>query len=734
MSRSQPLLAQIGRDWVGPHWWERQSDQASAVSAPPGQGPRPTDVAHRSWTAVGNLDSPREALVDVRGLVTPWSDGWSLDWWIGAEDRWHLPSREASVRQRLVEASPVVETAMRVPGGDAVHRAYTVRRSSLEGGGELVVVEVENQSKVPVALALAVRPYNPEGLSAVERIEMYGDGETAVTVDEEVALLLPKAASASAASTLQDGDSALTVLAGDATARWPGPVSCDDGLAQAAFVFPLAHGATLRVALPLTREKAPSRRRPARGPAPQPASLPAALPAASDVARGWKSQSERGTRLELPDDRLAEAVEANLRFLLLQHDRDGDTARHRTRFRDRSAMLHALDYYGFHDEVVHAMASLLDLQGRDGSFGQDREWDANGAVLWTLGEHWHLTHDSALVEAVVGPLALGAQWIDRERRRKGRRKGRQSGLYDSDYEDKFWSAAGLRAAAELLEVAGQPDAAADAERHARELWADLERSMVLDAERLGTLAIPAGPGQRIDAGLAGSLVAGWPLGLLAPDDQRIVATLDALRSDFVGADGRAVRCQEGQTGVSPQLTLLLAGGELAAGDRSCLDRLAWLLDAASGTWTWPEVLEPRSAGGSAGSGHHGGTAAELLRFVRRLLVREVDVGLALASVVPEGWLGQGWAVHDAPTAHGLFSYAVRWHGERPALLWDLRPPEPRGGDTPPDGLVTLTAPGLDPAWSTTERRGEALLSPVAPAGPTSGTSAPAREAEGLSFT
>ena len=69
---------------------------------------------------------------------------------------------------------------MRIPSGEAVHRAY-----SIVGGptndDDLVIVEVENRSRVPFALALAVRPYNPEGLAPIERIEVH-DGTT-VTVD-----------------------------------------------------------------------------------------------------------------------------------------------------------------------------------------------------------------------------------------------------------------------------------------------------------------------------------------------------------------------------------------------------------------------------------------------------------------------------------------------------------------------------------------------------------------------
>jgi hypothetical protein len=727
--------AQIGSDWVWPYWLERQLDPTSPAFVPRGHLPFLTNVTHRNWTAVGNLDSPWEAVVDPRGLVTPWFDGWSLDWWIGADDRWHVPSREAGVRQRLVDATPVVETLVRIPGGDAVQRVYGVRRSSQEGGGELVVVELENRSKLPVALALAVRPYNPEGLSVVERISLH-DGAT-VAVDGRPAVLLPRAPARSAASTFHEGDSALAVMRGDAEDAWQGDVRCVAGLAQAAFVYPLAHGATLRVALPLqpehrTRRRGLTRRRVARTP-----SFPAAVPTAAHVAKGWEAQSRRGMRLELPDDRLAEAVDANRRFLLLLHDVDeitpGPATYHRFWFRDAAYMLAALGSYGFHDEVAQVLRSYPGRQRSDGFFfSQRQEWDANGAALWAITHHWRLTRDRDLVAGMVDSVAGGVQWIERQRHGgKGRRRrvGRDArtdeglrgllppgvsaehlGPYDHYYWDDFWGVAGLRSGAELLRAAGEGVAADDAERFAEAMWADVERSLGRSADRLGTAAMPAGPRRRIDPGVIGSLAACWPLDLLPADDKRVVATLDVLRERFTLAEGRAFFQGISHTGLGTYLTLQVAAVELAGGDPRCLDRLAWMLEAATPTWTWPEAIHPRLPGGCMGDGHHGWAAADFLSFVRMLLVREVAGGLALSSAVPANWLGQGWEVHDAPTAHGTLSYAVRWHGERPALLWELTP---HGGPSP----VRLTAPGLDPSWSATELSGEALLAPVArPAG------------------
>ena len=76
---------------------------------------------------------------------------------------------------------------------------------------------------------------------------------------------------------------------------------------------------------------------------------------------------------------------------------------------------------------------------------------------------------------------------------------------------------------------------------------------------------------------------------------------------------------------------------------------------------------------------------------------------------PREWIGQPIDVRDAPTRRGPVSCSVRWHGERPALLWE----------GPAD--TTFTAPGLDPAWSSREARGEALLAPFSPSGLTSRT-------------
>ncbi len=101
---------------LGPWWLERQLDPESPDFE---SGADALNVTHRDWVQLGTVSTPERAVVDPRGLVSPGPVGWSLDWWIGADDRWHVPSREVAVRQQRIDGAPVIETSMRIPGGRA---------------------------------------------------------------------------------------------------------------------------------------------------------------------------------------------------------------------------------------------------------------------------------------------------------------------------------------------------------------------------------------------------------------------------------------------------------------------------------------------------------------------------------------------------------------------------------------------------------------------------------------
>ena len=122
-------------------------------------------------TNIGTLVDGTLATVGSAGQVSGPNIG-ALNWWIAADDRWHTPPDEPTCRQSRLEGTPVVETAIRVPSGDVVHRVYAV----VDQGG-LIVVEVENQSTLPIAVAfdrhdlLTSRPPTAMAIQGIELAE-----------------------------------------------------------------------------------------------------------------------------------------------------------------------------------------------------------------------------------------------------------------------------------------------------------------------------------------------------------------------------------------------------------------------------------------------------------------------------------------------------------------------------------------------------------------------------------
>lgn len=636
--------------------------------------PGPTQGARPAWTLVGTVDSPGATVVDPRGLVTPFGggNGWSLDWWVGADDRWHLPAQEPGVRQRLIGDAPVVETLLRIPGGDAVHRAFGIRGATFPGGDEYVVVEVENRSSVPFALAWAIRPLTTEHSTAVGRIDLRpADATTgreqasAVMVDGAPVVLFPRHPARAAGSSLAGGDVAHVVLAGAASTPpaepgWWTVASCPDGSASAAFIFPVPHTATVRCVIPLgvrtgrwpspdVVEQAP-RRGVGRSAEPKvtvdhaPA-YPPVIPSAEQVAAGWNLHAERGSRLSLPDPKLEALVAASRRSLLLAPWEDG--LRHRgpprgrrpdrgSELRDTARIVGALDRAGHHEQAVRTLAAwvarLDDLRPAGRRHGMvTGAVDAartDAAVIEAVATHRLLAGDQALFDDLLPDVVACV-----ERLRK-----------TSDARDGSGRGAAHRALARLaaaLAAAGQPDAA----------------TRLAEAEATVPSSAPKPATEPDQAGAADHR----PLDVIAALEE----TLDCL----------------------------------AAGDPAALDHLAVVVAAASATRALPGARE----------GHDLVASALLLDTVRELLVGDQDGGLTLLRLFPPDWYGGALDVGDQPTAHGSLSYALRWHGERPALLWELDQPDDVGAAS-----VVITVPGLDPTWSTTQLRGEALLQPVRP--------------------
>ncbi len=561
-----------------------------------------------AWTLVGTVASPTVTPIDRAGLVV--GDGWSLDWWVGADDRWHVPTREAATRQQLVDDAPVVETLVRIPGGDAVHRAYGIR-SPRSVGDEWVVAEVQNSTAIPFAVALVIRPMVADGIGAISSITIEPVGGRSgldeaylVRVDGRPAVVLPRQPARVAVGNNATGDVLDTVVSGRA-GRDLVEITCPDGLATMAMIFPLTHTSVIRAAVPV-------------GDVGDDLDYPSVMPESTTVASGWDIH-RRGPGFEIPDQRLTTVLARARAAIHLASDgevvrRDG----HRSPDIEPEAtaiLLRAFDQLDRPNEVGPILVEWTERP-------LDPTPEHDIMVLAATATHWRLHHIDGFLDWTMPQLAAAVERLDRAHRK---------GQLDTVATRRRATNA-LDDAAAMLAEAGQKAASVKVVELAQTIAADL------------------------------------------PDPE----------------PGNA----------SEQL--IAAAHAAAAGDPDAYVAISAAAGSASATSAWP------------GPGPHGrptgqdlAASAALVVAVRSLLIAERPDGLALLPVHPDGWYGGGIEVHDAPTAHGHLSYAIRWHGTRPALLWDLEPHEG-------SGPVTITVPGLDPTWSTTELRGDALLAEVVP--------------------
>ena len=231
-------------------------------------------------TRVG-IDGGFCAVVDGSATVHLLDRPVRVGWWLGADDRWYDPSPERAVRQTRPGPAPVLETRLRVAGGDILATTWAAI-----GDGPAVVVELANETPVPVAVAITVDG-DIRNL-AVEGRRLVADGVVACAADRDAGRF-----------ALVDGSADLwsVVTGGGAVEAVPEPVSSRNGDAAGALIVPLLHRQSLRFVVQ--------------------GGDPSLFPGPDRIAAGWATRLEQATRVELPDEALSASVSTGLIDLLL---------------------------------------------------------------------------------------------------------------------------------------------------------------------------------------------------------------------------------------------------------------------------------------------------------------------------------------------------------------------------------------------------------------------------------
>ena len=650
---------QSNPDWVWPLWVERQTNPDKPEFIPTGLNVLTTNVTGRNWTSIGLDGSPREAMVDPVGMLTPHPWGWSILPWLGLDGRTLAPSRLDGIRQKSPPGRwASVETSWE---GEGLSWSWTWESAELEGEeGAILSVRLENlsDSAREAVLGLSIRPCN--GLS-IGHINSLSLKDRVWKVNGKAALLLLSSPTSSLVSDRHHGDPLRSRPAGLPIPRLRSRSGIATGVSEWDVRLEVGGVARIDAFVPMDPGMGTSsrlRRIPAR----------AVGHARERMDDTWRSSEREGSRIAVPDGRLQEAVDAVRSRLHVFDDQDrytpGTFLYHHHWFRDAAFLALGFENMGLGRRTVAKLEMYPKRQARDGLFrSQTGEWDSNGQALWTLGLHVRRGGAPELADRLWSSVAKGVQWIDTIRRTSGDVHVPHRGLMPAGFSaehfgpndhylwDNFWSIAGLREAVDLAGILGRRS---DAERFGtmlEEYRADLAACVRWGMERADG-ALPCSPYRRLDAAAVGNLVAIAPLGVASPQDPWVGPTLDHLLGTCFrkGLFFQSIV----HTGLNPYLSVQVARVLQARGDARLHGILQALLDHASDTWCWPEAIHPVTGGGCMGDGDHGWAAAEFLSLVRDMLVRESEEALLLLDGVPASWFhsGRPFSILRAPTDHG----------------------------------------------------------------------------------
>ena len=653
-------------DWVWPWWVCRQFDPTDPAFVPRAFSLTHINLTHRNWTAVGLPDVPEYPIVDPGGGVTPIIDGWTLEGWIYTDDHALLvPQRASHLRQHMdCRGNLSIVTCAQENGRHVEH----VVSMTLEQGVPQCRIVFKGHAPGNGWLVVSVRPYNPEGVSFIHRIELHFGDRPQWRIDDEHEVHFDVSPDRHAASHYGQGDVAMHLDAGSSHG-----IQCPVGMATASALFRLTPGKEreIGITVPLGTETSHVAR-PMRYTTPE---------------EGWALSLENHCAICIPDERHQFLYESALRTLILHSPDDvypGPYTYRRFWFRDAAYILNAMLFAGLHDRCERVLDRFPERQTPLGYFhSQQGEWDSNGQSLWILQRFCRVT--GRLPKPLwVKAMERGASWIQRKRLSTDADSpyagllpagfsAEHLGPNDYYYWDDFWSVAGLKAVADAMRTLQNPQAAETYDRDAEQFLAVIERSLHAAAGRLGRPAMPAAPLRRLDAGAIGSIVAGFPIQLFEADDPRLLDLVEWLMD----------RCfQRGgffqdmiHSGINAYLTLQVAQVLLRAGDPRAVDLMHNVAELATPTGQWPEAIHPRTFGGCMGDGQHVWASAEWVMLLRNafLFEEEKHRRLVIGGGIPAQWLKPGGPpleIGPAPTLWGTVFLSFRPAEEAVEVVWN----------------------------------------------------------------
>jgi hypothetical protein len=257
-------------------------------------------------------------------------------------------------------------------------------------------------------LVVSLRPYNPEGVSFLHRVELETDRKR-WRIEDWPEVTFSEAADRHCVSEYHHGDVANLLP----DAKEADKVVCDVGMATAAALFRLEPGIAREIRHTVPLESAQHKRTTISGP----------------VETLWSESLENTAQLQVPDPAVQSLYDTALRTLVLHAPDDvypGPYTYKRFWFRDAAFIIHAMLCAGMMSRSKRALDRFAPRQTAFGYFhSQEGEWDSNGEALWIYQRYCDLTNtqpSDKWLQAIRKRCSLDCAEAHRNRRRPAARR------------------------------------------------------------------------------------------------------------------------------------------------------------------------------------------------------------------------------------------------------------------------------------------------------------------------
>ena len=361
-------------DWIWPYWVQCQFNPVHESFIPRAFSITHINLTHRNWTAVGLPDTNQWPIIDPRGLVTPFWDGWSIDAWIIPEKGDPLfPSASKQSSQKLIMKDNLIVCSEIKNNQSSIISNVDV---SLKEGDFFCNLNIRGQSTQTGWLAVVLRPYNPEGISFIHEIEQMEDHKL-WKVNKKQLISFDQIPDQTLFSSYKEGD--VYGLFNNKNNKFLNDqnkkkhIKCKVGMATAAALFPLQAKTPKEVTIhvPLEKENKTS----------------------IIFSHSWRESLGDSCLLNVPDNKFQFLFDASIRTLVLFSPNEvypGPYTYRRFWFRDAAFILYSMLCMGLTKRVKRVLDTFPEKQTSLGYFlSQDGEWDSNGEALWIMGKYCH---------------------------------------------------------------------------------------------------------------------------------------------------------------------------------------------------------------------------------------------------------------------------------------------------------------------------------------------------------